>query len=75
MIFLGSYQTLFGKRSSTGNLVHQSTSWPFIEANKAHQMLSNRNLFHRNTRGVHDECCLKGCSFKELTSYCTRPSI
>lgn len=53
-------------KNKVGNL-------PFISINKAHQFLSNRNMFHRNTRGVHDECCIKGCTFKELTSYCSRP--
>lgn len=49
-------------------------SWPFINDDKAHSILSNHHLFHRYTRGVHDECCVKGCTFKELTSYCTRPN-
>ena len=50
----------------------QADSWPFISADKAHQMLSNQNTqFHRVARGVHDECCIKGCSYRELTSYCS----
>lgn len=52
-----------------------SMSWPFISSDKAHQLLRGQNIFHRNTRGVHDECCLKGCSFKEMASYCVRPMI
>ena len=28
--------------------------------------------FRRQTRGVHDECCVKSCSIDELTSYCGR---
>ena len=50
----------------------QTDSWPFISADKAHQMVSNENShFQRVARGVHDECCIKGCSFNELTSYCS----
>ncbi|KAK9300368.1 hypothetical protein QLX08_006910 [Tetragonisca angustula] len=26
--------------------------------------------FRRNTRGVHEECCLKSCTTEELRSYC-----
>ncbi|XP_015588287.1 LIRP [Cephus cinctus] len=28
--------------------------------------------FRRQSRGVHDECCVKSCSVSELTSYCGR---
>ncbi|EFX70023.1 Insulin/IGF/relaxin-like peptide 2 [Daphnia pulex] len=80
-----SYLPLFGKRStlpgkSLGLTTTAATpnaelgSWPFINDDKAHSILSNHHLFHRYTRGVHDECCVKGCTFKELTSYCTRPN-
>jgi len=51
-------------------------SWPFISADKAHQMLSNQNTqFHRVARGVHDECCIKGCSYREMMSYCSPADI
>nr|CAH0113335.1 unnamed protein product [Daphnia galeata] len=80
-----SYLPLFGKRSTTpGKTLASPTtvatpnmefgSWPFINDDKAHSILSNQHLFHRYTRGVHDECCVKGCTFRELTSYCTRPN-
>ncbi|KAK4013951.1 uncharacterized protein LOC123467394 [Daphnia magna] len=79
-----SYLPLFGKRSiqSAGKSVTTTAAspdtelgtWPFIADDKAHSILNNQHLFHRFTRGVHDECCVKGCTFKELTSYCTRPN-
>lgn len=43
-----------------------SNNWPFISKQKARQV-----VFHRQTRGVYDECCVKGCSMDELRSYCT----
>ncbi|XP_057379551.1 uncharacterized protein LOC130701546 isoform X2 [Daphnia carinata] len=79
-----SYLPLFGKRSiqSAGKSARTTAAgpdtelgtWPFIADDKAHSILNNQHLFHRFTRGVHDECCVKGCTFKELTSYCTRPN-
>ena len=47
--------------------------WPFVGGNKALQVLSNQHSFHRYTRGVHDECCLKACSYSELEYYCSKP--
>lgn len=58
-----------------GPAAEQPESWPFVSGNKALQVLSNQHSFHRYTRGVHDECCLKACSFSELTLYCSEPVI
>ncbi|XP_044018615.1 LIRP-like isoform X2 [Aphidius gifuensis] len=30
--------------------------------------------FRRQSRGIHDECCLKPCSASELRSYCASPN-
>jgi len=70
------YQTLFqptGKRSDGQNGAQENT-WPFINSQKAHQVLSNSDVFHRQTRGVYDECCLKPCTMRELRSYCRSPN-
>ena len=37
--------------------------------------MSNQHSFHRYTRGVHDECCLKPCTYNELSGYCSDPKM
>lgn len=54
--------------------IESAESWPFVTGNKALQVLSNQHSFHRYTRGVHDECCLKACSISELEYYCSTPN-
>ncbi|KAJ9578356.1 hypothetical protein L9F63_005423 [Diploptera punctata] len=45
---------------------HESNTSPFIARSSAHSILKER---HR--RGITDECCYnKGCTIKELKSYC-----
>ncbi|XP_011706685.1 PREDICTED: LIRP isoform X2 [Wasmannia auropunctata] len=50
---------------------------PFLPRTKVLQGLFERRFdnrrYHRNPRGIHEECCLRGCTILELTSYCGPP--
>ncbi|XP_012265008.1 LIRP [Athalia rosae] len=49
-------------------------SYPFRTRASANAMMGRfgGGRFRRQSRGVHDECCVKPCSVSELTSYCGR---
>ncbi|XP_076348999.1 bombyxin B-2-like [Tachypleus tridentatus] len=42
----------------------------FLDGRTARAVFGKRDIFFRKMRGVADECCRKGCSISELTSYC-----
>ncbi|XP_063989420.1 uncharacterized protein LOC135168808 [Diachasmimorpha longicaudata] len=46
--------------------------FPFRTRATANTMMGqvSGKRFRRQSRGVHDECCVKSCSISELTSYC-----
>ncbi|OAD54936.1 hypothetical protein WN48_05816, partial [Eufriesea mexicana] len=39
---------------------------PYKSIKNARKMIK----FRRNSRGIHEECCLKSCTKEELRSYC-----
>lgn len=47
-------------------------SYPFRSRASANAMMGRfgGGRFRRQSRGVHDECCVKPCSVSELRSYC-----
>jgi hypothetical protein len=54
---------------------YEDDSYPFRSRASANAMLGRfgGGRFRRNSRGVHDECCVKPCSISELLSYCAKP--
>lgn len=46
---------------------------PFLSRARARGMLDGRfagRRYRRESRGIHEECCINGCTINELTSYC-----
>ncbi|XP_076324355.1 insulin-like [Tachypleus tridentatus] len=43
-----------------------------IHSRSALALFGKRDMLFRKVRGVTDECCRKGCTITELTSYCGR---
>lgn len=50
-------------------------SYPFRSRAVANAMMGRfgGGRFRRDSRGVHDECCVKPCSLSEMLSYCAKP--
>ncbi|XP_044018613.1 LIRP-like isoform X2 [Aphidius gifuensis] len=53
-------------------------NWPLSPRASANSMMGigrfGGERFRRQSRGIHDECCLRSCSINELKSYCGEPS-
>ncbi|XP_022239005.1 insulin-like [Limulus polyphemus] len=43
-----------------------------LHSRSALSLFGKRDMLFRKVRGVTDECCRKGCTITELTSYCGR---
>ena len=49
--------------------------FPFRSRENAHAMMGRlgyNERFRRDSRGIHDECCVKACTIDELISYCAK---
>ncbi|XP_058789500.1 LIRP-like isoform X2 [Phymastichus coffea] len=79
LICHGLYNTMF-KRDQEMDLDDYPSyddSYPFRSRARARAMMMGRfggSRYRRQSRGVHDECCVKSCSVAELVSYCASPS-
>ncbi|CAL1683663.1 unnamed protein product [Lasius platythorax] len=54
-----------------------SSYLPFLTSAKARGMLDGSlagRRFRRQSRGIHEECCINACTINELSSYCGQSS-
>ncbi|XP_001601730.2 LIRP [Nasonia vitripennis] len=76
----GRYNPMFKKSVGQGMEMddypfNYDDSYPFRSRAVANAMMGRfgAGRFRRDSRGVHDECCLKSCTMNEMRSYCAIP--
>ncbi|XP_012529677.2 LOW QUALITY PROTEIN: LIRP [Monomorium pharaonis] len=72
----GVYNSMFKKSGQEMEMADYPLAYdfpPFLSPARARGMLDGRfagRRYRREPRGIHEECCINGCTINELTSYC-----
>ncbi|XP_011166756.2 LOW QUALITY PROTEIN: LIRP [Solenopsis invicta] len=76
----GVYNSMFKKSGQEMEMADYPLAYdispylpPFLSRARARGMLDGRfagRRYRRESRGIHEECCINGCTINELTSYC-----
>ncbi|XP_067215027.1 LIRP isoform X2 [Linepithema humile] len=68
----GVYNSMFKKSVQEMQMADYPVYSPFMSPTKAQGILDGRfaGRRRRESRGIHEECCLNACTISELSSYC-----
>lgn len=72
----GVYNSMFKKSGHEMEMADYPVAYelaPFMTRMRAHAMLDGRlasRRYRRQSRGIHEECCINPCTISELSTYC-----
>ncbi|KAL0116721.1 hypothetical protein PUN28_009970 [Cardiocondyla obscurior] len=74
----GVYNSMFKKSGHEMEMADYPVAYdypvsPFLSRTRARAMLDSPpagRRYRRQSRGIHEECCINGCTINELSTYC-----